>query len=107
MSEPERHLLTFTADGTFLAKVDCNNVLGQYASSSLELPQRSIFMEAGPTTMVFCGEDSLDVQMSQMFGPAQNYQFEEDGAVVKFSWVAAGPIDYYRLRGDIELPSVP
>lgn len=27
---------------------------------------------------------------------------EEDGAVVKFSWVAAGPIDYYRLRNDIE-----
>jgi hypothetical protein len=52
--------------------------------------------------MIFCGEDSLDVQMSQLFGPAQNYQFEEGGAVLKFIWVAAGPIDYYRLRDDIE-----
>jgi LysM repeat protein/heat shock protein HslJ len=101
VSNPENYLLTFSADGTFVAKVDCNNVLGQYASSSPAETINSIFMEAGSTTMVFCGEDSLDVQMSQMFGPAQNYQFEEDGAVLKFIWVAAGPIDYYRYRSDI------
>jgi heat shock protein HslJ len=53
-------------------------------------------MELGPTTAAFCGETSLDSQMTMMFGPAQNYGFEEDGNVLVFAWAAGGPIDYFR-----------
>jgi heat shock protein HslJ len=34
--------------------------------------------------------------MIAMFGPAQNYGFEEDGNVLIFAWAAGGPIDYFR-----------
>ena len=93
---PENYTLFFNEDGTFAAQVDCNNVLGSYATSNVEDEYRSIFMEAGASTMAFCGEDSLDQAMAQMFGPAQNYVFENDGNMLVFSWVAAGPIDTYQ-----------
>lgn len=103
VANPENYLLTFAADGTFMAQMDCRNTAGRYASSSPrgDAPQYGLFMEAGPSTMIFCGEESLDTQMSQMFGPAQVYEYLEDGAVVKFIWVAGGPIDYFRYRDDI------
>ncbi|NJN54122.1 MAG: META domain-containing protein [Anaerolineae bacterium] len=55
-------------------------------------------------TMAFCGETSNDQAMLQMFGPAQNYSFEEDGNVLVFTWAAGGPVDYYRLVPTVELP---
>lgn len=93
---PGDYLLYFNEDGTFSAKMDCNNGAGKYATSSLSSDQPSLFMELGPMTMAACAEGSVSVEMSQMFGPAQNYQYEEDGAVVKFIQVAGGPVDYYR-----------
>ena len=93
---PENYTLFFNEDGTFDAKMDCNNASGQYATSNIDLPQPRIFMELGATQMAFCGESSLDQDMSLMFGPAQNYEILEDGNVLKFSWAAGGPVDYYR-----------
>lgn len=95
---PENYTVTFAEDGTFSAKLDCNNASGRYATSSSGGTQYSIFMELGPSQMAFCGEDSLDTTMANMFGPAQNYYYQEDGAVLVFIWVAAGPIDYYRAE---------
>jgi heat shock protein HslJ len=95
---PENYTLTFAEDGTFTALLDCNNANGRYATTPLSETSNSIFMELGPTQMAFCGEDSLDTAMVNMFGPAQNYRYEEDGAVVVFIWVAGGPIDYFRVR---------
>ncbi len=95
---PENYTLAFAEDGTFTALLDCNNANGRYATTHLSETSSSIFMELGPTQMAFCGEDSLDTAMVNMFGPAQNYRYEEDGAVVVFIWVAGGPIDYFRVR---------
>ena len=90
--DPEVYTLTFNPDGVFNAQVDCNNVQGQYAT---DMPG-NIFMEAGPSTMVFCGEESVDQEMLKMFGPAQSYVFEDDGQVLVLKWVAGGPYDYFR-----------
>ncbi len=100
--DPENYTLVFNEDGTFNAQVDCNRANGRYATSTTG----SIFMEAGPMTMAACPEGSLDFSMTQMFGPAQSYRFEEAGTVLVFSWAAAGPVDYYRLLdvADIDLP---
>lgn len=100
---PENYLLYFEEDGTFYAKMDCHGSTGRYATEQRGASY-SIYMEAGPTTMIFCGEDSLDIQMSQMFGPAQNYQYEENGETLKFIWAAGGPIDYYRHLNDAAPP---
>lgn len=95
----ENYTLVFGEDGTFAAKMDCNNAAGDYTSSGIG----NIMMTLGPSTMAFCGEESLDTMMSQTFGPAQNYTIEGDGSILKFIWVAGGPIDYYRNVTTVEL----
>ncbi|MFO7679362.1 MAG: META domain-containing protein [Chloroflexota bacterium] len=99
---PENYTLVFNEDGTFNAKVDCNRANGRYATDQ----PGSIFMELGMMTMAACPEGSLADSMMQMFGPAQDYTFEEDGTVLVFSWAAGGPVDTYRLLdvADIDLP---
>jgi heat shock protein HslJ len=99
---PENYALTFNDDGTFFARLDCNLGQGTYTSSA----PGSIFMELGATTRAMCPPDSLGDAMIQMFGPAQNYRFEEDGAVLVFPWVADGPVDYFRLAGTEATPSL-
>ncbi len=101
---PENYTLFFNEDGTFNAELDCNNANGRYATSHVENPQRSIFMELGPTQLAFCGEDSFDQDMANMFGPAQNYTIEENGNLLKFISVAGGPLYYFRNVSDIDLP---
>ncbi len=102
VTNPENYTLVFNEDGTFNAKVDCNNANGRYATDQ----PGSIFMELGAMTMAACPDGSLADSMMQMFGPAQDYRFEEDGTVLVFPWVAGGPVDYYRLLevADIDLP---
>lgn len=99
---PENYTLYFNEDGTFNAKVDCNSANGRYATPN----PGNIFMELGAMTMAFCPEGSSDIAMTQMFGPAQSYKFEENGTVLAFFWAAGGPIDYYRLLDveNVELP---
>jgi heat shock protein HslJ len=99
---PENYTLIFNEDGTFGAKVDCNQANGRYASSG----DGGIFMELGPMTMAACPEGSLSDSMIQMFGPAQDYSFEENGTLLKFSWAAGGPLDYFRLL-DVENVDLP
>lgn len=105
---PDAYTITFNEDGTFSATLDCNNASGQYATSD---PGR-IFMELGPMTMAECGPDSLAGDMANMFGPAQNYRFEEEDQILVFSWAAGGPVDYYRdttaeVPGEAEVEAIP
>jgi heat shock protein HslJ len=90
--EPSSYTIVFNEDGTFKAVLDCNSASGGYATPS----PGSIFMELGAMTAAACEPGSLADQMANMFGPAQAYRFEEDGAVLVFSWAAGGPVDYYR-----------
>ena len=101
---PEDYTLFFNEDGTFMAEMDCNTGMGEYVTSGLEFEQHNIFMQLGPMTMVACEEGSYAPQMGQMFGPVQNYEYLDDGEVLKFIWVAGGPIDYFRNVSDVELP---
>ncbi len=98
--DPENYTLLFNENGTFNAQIDCNSANGRYATPT----PGSIFMESGPSTMAACEPDSFAPQMSQMFGPAQNYRIEEDGNVLVFVWAAGGPIDYYRNAGAASEP---
>ena len=100
--DPENYTLTFNADATFNARLDCNNGSGAYATDGTG----SIFMELGPMTRAACPEDSLSNDMINMFGPAQSYVYEDSGDVLIFKWVAAGPWDYYRKVGTLPAPEV-
>ena len=90
--DPTIYTIVFNEDGTLKAVLDCNSASGGYATPS----PGSIFMELGPMTTAACEPGSLADQMANMFGPAQDYRFEEDGAVLVFSWAAGGPVDYYQ-----------
>jgi heat shock protein HslJ/uncharacterized protein YraI len=92
---PENYTLLFNEDGTFNAKLDCNNGSGRYATDA----PGSIFMELGPTTLAACPEGSNASDMMMMFGPAQDYNISEDGNTLTFNWVAGGPVDVYRRQG--------
>jgi uncharacterized protein YraI/heat shock protein HslJ len=94
---PENYAIVFNEDGTFNAVLDCNVGSGRYATDQ----PGSIFMELGPMTLAACPEGSLAADMMMMFGPAQNYRFEDDGNTLVFPWVAGGPVDIYR-RGQGE-----
>ena len=95
---PENYTLLFNEDGTFAAKLDCNNGNGRYATDA----PGSIFMELGAMTMAACPEGSNANDMMMMFGPAQNYAISEDGNTLTFNWVAGGPVDVYRRQGSDE-----
>lgn len=98
VSMPENYTVLFNEDGTFNARIDCNNANGRYAT---EQPG-SIFMELGPMTMMACPEGSQANDMMMMFGPAQNYSISDDGNTLTFNWVAGGPVDVYRRAGSGE-----
>ncbi len=52
--DPENYTLVFRDDGTFSGKADCNEISGTYTQ------EEGFFITLGPSTMAFCGEDSLD-----------------------------------------------
>ena len=54
VSDPENYTLVFRGDGTFSGKADCNEISGTYTQEG------GFFLTLGPSTMAFCGEDSLD-----------------------------------------------
>ena len=53
--DPLSYTITFNSDGTYAGKADCNQIAGSYTVSG-----SSLTIEAGPSTMAFCGEGSLD-----------------------------------------------
>jgi heat shock protein HslJ len=54
--DPENYTLILREDGTFSGKADCNEISGTYSSEG------GYSFTMGPSTMAFCGEDSLDQQ---------------------------------------------
>jgi heat shock protein HslJ len=52
----ENYTLIFQDDGTFSGQADCNQISGTYSQEG------GFFLTLGPSTLAFCGEDSLDQQ---------------------------------------------
>lgn len=90
---PEHYTLTFNEDGTFSARVDCNNVAGEYASS----PPDSIAISPGPSTLVACPPGSLADEMVKLFDAVRNFRFLENGNLLILAWAEGGPLDFFRL----------
>jgi len=51
---PAKYTLVFLGDGTFRGKADCNLIGGSYVSTE------GFKITPGPSTMAYCGENSLD-----------------------------------------------
>jgi heat shock protein HslJ len=73
---PENYTLVFQPDGTLDIQADCNMVSGSYI-----LEGNALTIEIGPSTMAFCGEESLDQQYLELLDGVDSYAIE-DGRLV-------------------------
>ena len=72
--DPENYTLEFKSDGTFSAKVDCNQLSGTYTTT----PAGGLTIEPGPMTMALCPEGSLDTLYVLGLSTAQSYAIAND-----------------------------
>jgi heat shock protein HslJ len=75
--DPENYTLILRPDGTLNIKADCNMVGGSYT-----LDGNSLTIELGPSTMAFCGEQSLDQQYLELLGRVASYTIENGRLVL-------------------------
>ncbi len=59
---PENYTITFNDDGTLDGKADCNTFTGKYSQ------ENGFSITLGATTMMYCGDASLDQQYLQLLG---------------------------------------
>ena len=78
--QPENYTLYLGSDGELSIKADCNMVGGSY-----EMADSSLQIILGPSTMAFCGEDSLDTQYLELLGRVTSYAVEEDHLILKLA----------------------
>jgi heat shock protein HslJ len=59
-AHPENYTIIFNADGTLAGKADCNTFDGTYSQ------QNGFTIKLGASTMMYCGDASLDAQYLQL-----------------------------------------
>jgi heat shock protein HslJ len=57
---PENYTIVFNTDGTLTGKADCNSFTGTYSQ------ENGFTIKLGATTMMYCGDASLDAQYLQL-----------------------------------------
>jgi len=85
VEEPDRYTLTLGPDDQALIKADCNQVTAAYT-----LKDSDISFELGPSTMAFCGEESLDQQYLAMLDQVVTWVLSDDDEFVLNLRVDAG-----------------
>lgn len=62
VSNPESYTIAFKQDGTLEGKADCNTFSGTYSQ------ENGFAIKLGATTMMYCGDTSLDQQYLVLLG---------------------------------------
>ena len=73
----ENYTLTLSADGSMNIKSDCNVVNGSYTVDG-----NSLTLVLGPSTMAYCGEESLDMMFNELLSNVENYTIENNQLVL-------------------------
>ena len=76
--DSENYSLLLSSDGSLSIKADCNMVKGSYT-----LDGGSLTIELGPSTMAFCGEQSLDLLYLELLSNVESYTIEEGQLVLE------------------------
>lgn len=79
--DPENYVVVLNADGTASLKADCNMVSWTYTLEGTTLT----FNTLGPSTLAFCGEDSLDQKFLSTLGKGGTVSLEEGRLVLELS----------------------
>jgi len=85
---PENYTLLLNSDGTFSMKNDCNMVSGSYT-----LDGSTLTFMPGPSTMAYCGDQSLDQTFLKAIAQVTSYSLE-DGDLVLTLQDGAGTITF-------------
>lgn len=78
---PENYVLVLNADGSASLKADCNMVSWTYTLEGTSLS----FNTLGPSTMAFCGEESLDQQYLALLGTGGAVSVEDGRLVLELN----------------------
>jgi heat shock protein HslJ len=62
VSNPENYTIIFRTDGTLEGKADCNNFSGTYTQ------ENGFSIKLGASTMMYCGDASMDQQYLELLG---------------------------------------
>lgn len=75
---PENYTLRLSGDGSLSIKADCNMVSGSYS-----LDGGALTLELGPSTLAFCGEESLDQHYVGFLSNVESYVIENGQLVLE------------------------
>jgi heat shock protein HslJ len=92
--DPENYTLVFQPDGTVQIKADCNMVGGSYM-----LEDNILTIALGPSTMAFCGEQSLDLQYLELLGNVDSYILKEGRLALNLK-AGAGHMSFTPGKGE-------
>jgi heat shock protein HslJ len=79
--DPENYVVVFGADGSASIKADCNQVLWSYTVEGNILT----FNTLGPSTLAFCGEDSLDQMFLTKLGMGGTFSIEDGRLAIELN----------------------
>jgi len=71
--DPEKYTLVFKTDGSYSGKADCNLIGGRFAQEA------GFKLVAGPSTMAYCGEQSLDRTYLELLGQTSDGGLDSSG----------------------------
>jgi heat shock protein HslJ len=72
--EPDNYKIQFNGDGSANIQADCNSVLAEYSTNG----SGSLTISLGPSTMAFCGDESLDQIFLARLGEVATYVIEDN-----------------------------
>ena len=79
--DPQNYVLVLNADGSANIKADCNMVRWSYTLDGTSLT----FDTLGPSTLAYCGEESLDQQYLGLLGKGGTVSLEDDRLVLELN----------------------
>ncbi len=79
--DPENYVLILNADGSANLKADCNMVMWTYTLEDATIT----FNTVGPSTLAFCGEDSLDTMFLEKLGKGGTVSLEDGRLVLELN----------------------
>jgi putative lipoprotein len=81
------YTITFSDDGTFVARADCNTVLGMYTTD-----EHSISIMPGPTTLVMCPPESLGDDFTRFLSQVAIHSFTDEGKLLLEAMADSGSL---------------
>jgi len=75
--DPENYTITFSEDGTYSIKADCNRGSGSYT-----LEDNKMTIKPGPITLAYCGPDSLDSQYLSLLSNVTSISIEDEQMIL-------------------------